>query len=129
MTLGRPHGINHVHPLYPLGVHPSPQSVQRVYTLSPLGIHPSPLRVISENPSLCHSLSLEGQPFPFSKECLHEAANINKNNSFVYYIVLGKLKGCEWFVEHLCHTYSKVCNIVCHIYMIIKVFFFHFVFC
>ena len=70
MTLGRPHGINHVHPLYPLGVHPSPQSVQRVYTLSPLGVHPSPLRVISKNLPLCHSISPEGPMFPFSEESL-----------------------------------------------------------
>jgi hypothetical protein len=77
MTLGRPHGIYHIHPLCPLGVHPSPQSVQRVSILSPLGIHPSPLRVISENPPLCHSRIPEGPLFPFSEECLHEAANIN----------------------------------------------------
>ena len=52
-------------------------SVPRVCPLSPLGIHPSPMRVISENPQLCHSMSLEGPMFPFSEECLHEAATIN----------------------------------------------------
>ena len=79
--------------------HPSTQTVQRVCTLSPLGVHHRPLRVISENPPLCHSVSPEGPAFPFSEaslrvhrhatlqpegptfplseECLHEAANIN----------------------------------------------------
>ena len=57
-------------PTLSLGVHPSPQSVQRVCTLSPLGVHPSPLRVISENPPLCHSVSPEGPTFPFSKASL-----------------------------------------------------------
>ena len=74
-------------------------SVPRVFPLSLLGVHPSRLKVISENPPSCHSVSPKGPTFPFSEaslrvnhqatlqpegptfplseECLHEAATIN----------------------------------------------------
>ena len=36
---------------------------------------------------------------------------LNKKYS-IYYIVVGELESFEWFVKHLFHTDSKVCNVL-----------------